>query len=116
MNLFQNGIFILNSGQRALWKIECDALTCDDWETLAFIASKLIGPFGFALGVPRGGHMLARFMERYATGGPPLICDDVLTTGGSMERFRADYPTANGLVAFARQTPPPWIKAIFTMT
>lgn len=114
-NLFQNGVFVLHSGKRSSWKIECDALTPHDWETLALMASEIIPPFGYVYGIPRGGCVLAMMMQRYATKGPMLICDDVLTTGGSMNEVRTVYPGAHGLVVFARGPVPSWITPIFRM-
>jgi hypothetical protein len=114
-SLFKCGSFKLHSGQMSGWKIDCDALIKEDWETLAFIARELMLPFGSTYGIPKGGTLLANLMEPFCTKGPMLICDDVLTTGKSMEEARKNYPYANGLVVFARAAPPQWVTPIFQM-
>ena len=113
MSLFIKQQFIANSGHFLEWKIECDALTDEDIETLAYVGAGLCN-FGSVIGVPRGGLRLAEALKRYASSGPPLIVDDVLTTGGSMERERKNNPDAIGLVVFARGTTPTWVRAIFS--
>ncbi len=67
MNLFQRGAFVLSSGAKSTWKIECDALTPDDVETLAEMIRQIVVPFGSVEGVPRGGLRLAAAMKKYAT-------------------------------------------------
>lgn len=128
MNLFQSGTFTLNSGHTSSWKVECDALTLSDWETLATIAHQELGlpEFGKVVGIPRGGIALGRSMEKYITPNCDrvLICDDVWTTGGSMTRMRQEQwsdsdglKTISGLVAFARgPIDVDWVKAIWTLT
>lgn len=112
MNLFQTGNFTFHSGLKNSFKIECDALTYDDWQSLAQIAAKILPPFGSVEGVPEGGLNLAKMLEEYVSQGPLLIVDDVLTTGGSMEVQRNNRK-AIGLVVFARTTPPDWIIPMF---
>lgn len=116
MSLFQQGVFRLAQGQHSLWKIECDALTKDDWAALAMIAVDLFGRPGLVEGVPRGGLPFAEALRAHAHfSGRLWIVDDVLTTGGTMERHRAGRD-AVGVVVFARYEPrQPWIRAIFTM-
>lgn len=125
-SLFQLGDFTLNSGARSKWKLECDSLTADDWRALAEMVRQLVGPFSSVEGVPRGGLMLAAALKPFSgMNGPHLLVDDVLTTGGSMERAKAKelatpYYTQNGAnivgaVVFARGQRPTWIKAIFEM-
>lgn len=118
MTLFQTGDFTLASGQKSTWKIECDALTPEDWAGLAAMAVQFLPAFGAVLGVPRGGLPLARALERYATVGKTLVVDDVWTTGGSMKRFIAERNLEEyfGLVAFARNPPQSWVTALFTMS
>jgi len=118
MNLFQCGGFTLNSGMHSVLKIECDALTREDWKTLAHLVSDKI-KFNSVVGVPRGGLIFAEELMPYCSDKkelPCLIVDDVLTTGGSMTRFRDEIkePTI-GVVAFACGACPAWIKPIFQM-
>lgn len=113
-NLFQSGDFRLHSGGRSGFKIDCDALTEADWDTLAaMIASRFV--FGMVEGVPRGGLKLAQALYAYAQ--TPhnglLIVDDVLTTGGSMAAQRAGRLNARGVVVFARGVCPPWVTPLW---
>jgi orotate phosphoribosyltransferase len=119
--LFQQGNFTLASGAKSRWKIECDALTMDDWEGLAAMAMEFLPPFRLVLGVPRGGVPLAKCLGKHARldAGPTLVVDDVWTTGGSMKRFIEQHlsypPQVFGLVAFARNPVEPWVTALFQM-
>lgn len=127
MNLFQFGDFTLRSGTKSKWKLECDALTPNDWEGLAQIASELLPPFALTLGVPRGGIPFAQALNKFATGSiehPVLICEDVVTTGGSIERYRDQLTTQTnkaggdkyiGVTVFARGKCPSWITPLFQM-
>src|SRR5438128_7007958 len=83
--LFQVGYFTSQSGQLLKWKIECDALTDEEWAGAARIAIDYLPDFSYASGVPRGGIQFARALNKYATKGPTLIVDDVFTTGRSIE-------------------------------
>lgn len=112
--LFQRGDFTLHSGEKSGIKIDCDALTDDDLDTIAWMLRGRLPSFGSVEGVPRGGLRLARFLEGYATMGHPLIVDDVYTTGASMEAHRGDR-IAHGAVIFARREPPPWIVPLLTV-
>ena len=114
MSLFKLGDFKSHSGNILSWKIECDALTEDDWQCLAVIIAKVVGPFGSVEGVPQGGLPLATALQRHVTHGELLIVDDVLTTGISMEDQRYGR-TAKGAVIFARGPCPVWVKPIFKM-
>ncbi len=129
MNLIQYGDFVLNSGVKSKWKIECDAFSDEDWKGLAVMVARMMGNFYSVEGVPRGGIKLAEALRPYCVSyGPHLIVDDVLTTGGSMKRV-ADlrmeqemaknqplaYPGSVGAVIFARGECPRWIKAVFQM-
>jgi hypothetical protein len=113
--LFQLGTFTLNGGDIVPYKIECDALVDQDWATLAWLIAARLPGFGAVEGVPRGGLALARHLAPYATSGPLLVVDDVLTTGGSMEALRKDRDVI-GAVVFAREPPPYWVMALFTMS
>lgn len=107
MALFVQQEFISAAGLPLTWKIECDALTAEDWRTIAFVCAKQIPTFGSVIGVPRGGLIFACEMKRYATNGLPLIVDDVWTTGKSMRAIATKFPIWRGLVAFARGPLPP---------
>ena len=113
VNLFNYGSFKLHSGQTSHWKIDCDALSDRDWETLAFMIQSKI-KFGSVIGIPSGGLKLATALEKYKTSDfPALIVDDVLTTGGSMKALKLKYPNSIGVVVFARDKCPEWITPIF---
>lgn len=123
MNLFQCGDFKLSSGATSRWKVDCDALTQADLRTLAYMGFQLLLPkrFGLVVGVPKGGLLFAEALREYSChGAPALIVDDVLTTGGSMERAqkerqRGEHQPVMGLVIFARGPCPDWIRPIFQM-
>lgn len=114
MSLFWTGEFRLHSGAESNFKIECDALTDEDWATLALLTTTRIPPFGQVEGVPSGGLRFATELEPHATEGPLLIVDDVLTTGQSMEKQRGRRD-ALGVVVFARNECPEWITPLFTL-
>ena len=122
--LFEEKDFIGHSGDPLKWKIECDALSSNEWKCIStMIMEYETRPFCSAIGIPRGGIALSRFLNEYATGNyddPYLICDDVLTTGGSMDEFTNSYfrnrkPNYFGWVVFARNKPQHWVKALFQM-
>ena len=123
MSLFQKGNFQLASGAVSTFKIECDALTDEDLECIAYLLFQRI-PHEFAevVGVPTGGVRLAKAMEKYITPGysPTLIVDDVFTTGGSFDRFIKekgyDKMRYMAAVIFARHEPPEWITPLFIMS
>lgn len=117
MSIFQLGEFTLNSGNKSKWKLECDALTDDDIAAIAEMIQHMVGPFCCVSGVPCGGLRLAAALHPHVSvQGPILIVDDVLTTGGSMERHAStiyhELPLA-GAVIFARGPCPNWIKPLF---
>ena len=121
-NLFQSGAFKLNSGKFSNFKIECDALTQDDIDTFAFLISQNYS-FKEVVGVPTGGIRIEEALKKYCTNDdslPLLIVDDVLTTGGSMERYKKTkedlgYNNIIGVVLFARNECPEWIAPVFQM-
>lgn len=86
MNLFQKGDFVLSSGLVSSIKIDCDALTNDDIETIAWIINENLNKnFGSVEGVPTGGLRLADALKKYASPDKTdriLIVDDVCTSGG----------------------------------
>lgn len=110
MTLFVPGAFQAHSGQMLRWKIECDALTDEDWKGLALILGPKLKPFGSVVGIPRGGLILASMLRSYSVVSETLlIVDDVLTTGRSMKEHRVGFEDAIGAVAFARGPCPDWI-------
>jgi len=112
MGLFELGNFTLHSGDKSHFLINCDALTDEDWRTLAFSIKKRV-KFGAVIGIPEGGMKLAHALSGYVTEGPTLIVDDVLTTGASMEHARKKVDgEVLGIVAFARSKCPWWVLPI----
>lgn len=124
LNLFEWGNFTLNSGKQSNFKIECDALTASDWATIAKLVNQQVR-FKEVVGVPRGGMPLARALDIYRDEKASccLIVDDVLTTGGSMERMKESLVKDGryiadvivGAVLFARGEPAGWIYPIFQL-
>lgn len=120
MSLFQyfERPIVLNSGKSSHFKIEADDLTPEDWDTFArIVASKY--QFRESFGIPSGGTRFQEALMPYAsTVGIRLIVDDVLTTGGSMERTKSKlgWDDAIGVVIFTRRLfLPHWIHPIFTV-
>lgn len=122
-HLFQCGSFRLASGAASAWKIECDALSKDDWEGIARMAFEVLPPFGSVLGVPRGGVPFAAALSKYATGNANqalLIAEDVVTSGKSIENYRRSLPREPeagvwGVCLFARGAfVPKWVVPLFT--
>ena len=64
MNLFQSGQFKLHSGGESSLKIDCNALTDEDWATVARVVAQQI-PFRYAIGVPTGGLKFAEALNKY---------------------------------------------------
>ena len=120
--LFRNESFVSHSGLQLTWKIDCDALTDADIETLARIVADHFR-FGKVIGVPSGGLRLAEALQKYRSRWPHsasnriLIVDDVLTTGGSMAAIRDEcmWSQTFGVVIFARGECPEWITPIFNL-
>lgn len=121
MNLFQLGHFTLSSGLHSRFKIDCDALTDEDWKCLAYLIAMKVEPFNKIIPVPSGGVKLALSLDKYRiTDGTPvgvLIVDDVFTTGKSMEFVRSicSQTPVKGAVVFARHKTPDWITLLFVM-
>ncbi len=119
MGLFQQGEFVLHSGERSDFRIDCNALTAADIEALAAQLRRRLPEFREVAGVPSGGERLAAALAPFATGQVadlPLIVDDVYTTGSSMAAWRGQQ-RALGAVLFARRAvAEPWILPLFTMT
>ena len=127
-DLFEVGDFVSHAGKELPWKIECDAIRPEWWDALArMVMDYQDRPFYKAVGIPRGGVPFAQAMNKYASGDPNdqiMICDDVFTTGTSMQDFiREEYPdwtAGQGFrwVVFARQPcyeHPHHVRALFTM-
>ena len=123
IELFQKVDFKSHSGLDLTWKIEMDALSHGEWECIAQMIMELTPPFKEAIGIPRGGNILGKLMNKHGTGkreDPICIVDDVLTTGGSMEEFKTKRQWRNpskyiGWVVFSRSQTPQWVNALFQM-
>ena len=116
-NLFKFGFVKLSSGRCSNFKIDCDALTVNDINTLAQLIAKKFR-FSKVVGIPTGGDRLAYALQKWTKKyGPLLIIDDVLTTGASMEKEKAKYPYLHvvGVVIFARGPCPSWVHPMFNM-
>ena len=115
MTLLPNKPFLSKNGVRLPFKIECDAFTDEDLQTLARRVSEKF-TFGDVMGVPRGGLRFAAFLKQLQTPGAnaTLVVDDVFTTGKSMEDMRAAvYGMSVGVVIFAWVDTPSWVYPIF---
>lgn len=128
MNLFQHGEFKLSNGEDSTFKIECDFLSDDDWNTLAYILHRKSGMFEEVFSVPTGGDKFAKALNQYKVDLKHLfnrdkmvwLVDDVFTTGLSMEKRKLEleqegYKHIRGFVVFARKNTPGWITPIFQM-
>ena len=120
--LFTVGDFTSHAGLPLKWKIECDAISPDQWSALAtMIMDYQTEPFSKVIGIPRGGLPLQWAMEKYVTKGdhPWLVVDDVYTTGTSFREFCTTKDTmwAYKWVVFARKPIPQndGVDALFTM-
>jgi hypothetical protein len=91
MDLFQKGTFTSHAGLQLKWKIECDAISDDEWDAFAImIIERETRPFSDVIGIPRGGVKLETALLNYVSGNnndPVLIVDDVWTTGTSFKEF-----------------------------
>lgn len=119
MELFETKIFTMHSGDTGHWKIECDALTDADIDTLALMISEKFDFMG-AYGIPTGAVRLGKALRKYKTIGSDnfLIVDDVLTTGASMVEVKKKIKTHHniiGVVLFARTLPPDWVYPVFQL-
>ena len=124
-NLFTSGDFISHAGLPLKWKIECDAIRPEEWETLAqMIMEYETMPFREVSGIPTGGMALASALDKYKSPNADdfvLVGDDVWTTGMSMkDHIKENYPSylkaqVKKWVVFARRPPDDGTKALFTM-
>ena len=122
MDLFQDVDVVGHAGGRLTWKIECDALSTEEWRVLGnLILHYEKRPFRVAIGIPTGATELGNILNQYATGEsqhPVLVVDDVYTTGTSFREFKeAHYKDEHIIqwVCFARKPTSPDINALFTM-
>jgi hypothetical protein len=119
MGLFRSGdsSFKLKSGGVSSFKIDCAALTQNDWATLAEMIALRSVFFGSCAGIANGGIQLAEELQRWATGslGRRMVVNDVWTTGASILKCMGHGDI--GWVVFARNPIPPEIpvRALFTL-
>lgn len=111
--LFRLAAVTLHSGRVSDWKIDCDALDDEDLRCVATLLTRQLPMFGAVDGVPRGGLRLADAMRPFQTTGPLLIVDDVLTTGGSMEEYRAGRNVIGAVIFSRAEWVLPWITPLF---
>lgn len=130
MSLFEEKAFISHAGLDLTWKVECDALTDNDWYCLARRAYELLphGQNRYAY-IPKGGYKFFKAYTAYIITQPVhfgekpayIIFDDVYTTGRSMGAYEFLLRSNGyegpiiGCVVFARQTTPIWIEAIWVL-
>ena len=109
--------FELHSGGTSHFKFEADALSEQAIVGAALWLLPTLGAFGSVEFVPSKSNLVPQWMAEtflpYVKAGakPVLICDDVLTTGASMEEKRAQR-LGVGAVIFARDPAPHWIHAL----
>jgi hypothetical protein len=122
--------FVMHSGQVSDWKLECDDLTDEDIDTIAYLMSRKLTFFG-VYGIPEGGNRIAKALKPYIVARETpkakfLVVDDVYTTGQSMERARqlvadrglAPYIMVRGQVIWNRSQEgpmPSWISPLNTV-
>ena len=119
-HLFVDGQFTSHSGLPLFWKIECEALTPADWDTVARVVARRMR-FGRVWGIPRGGTLFADALRPYCTYGEEdeLVADDVWTSGRSMNEFKRSWSPhrgeLHGVVLFRRgpATIPAWVHPVF---
>lgn len=124
-NLFQKVRFTMHSGGVSDFKLECDALTSNDYATLAYMVSRKM-KFKKCYGIPRGGLPFEEALKPYESQDSEtiLIADDVFTTGGSIVEFKkklledgiiTEDSDVQSIVVFARGKLLPNITTIFSL-
>lgn len=120
--MFKTGDFTLKSGEKSSWKIDCDALSVEDWDALAQMALPFVQPFNAVYDCGGASMQFAAALIPFISkSGAPLVVDDVFTSGATMEAVRInvvpkelDGPMGcKGVVVFARHKPLPWVRAMF---
>jgi len=96
------------------WRLNVDSLTDADLGLLARLAAEQVGHFGRVEGVPPHGLRFAEALRKHATRGPLLIADDVLASSERIEAHR-EGRDAIGVVIFAMDACPDWVKPVFTL-
>src|SRR5690606_30643895 len=104
--LFKWGNFISAAGLELTFKINCDALTEEDWDCIARSCVSHLPKFGDVIPVPTGGIPFAKAFEQFKEPSCPrtLVVDDVWTTGQSFGKVLMNRHLFQwvGCVAFAR--------------
>lgn len=138
MSLLQWGDFLLHSGGRSWWRIDCDSFTDSEAHIIARLILDKVGEVDVVLAPDShyGGfvrRLKAAVAEQLGTHKPPdgrwrvLIVDDVLTTGASMEERKNQFIEQwkeqevtmrrgfdiKGCVVFARGECPDWVQSLF---
>lgn len=115
--LFEQGDrYVLASGIETNWRINAEALRDESISTIAYVLAQWLDfDYNKVESIPRGGDRLAIAMREFGDVGSDktLICDDVLTSGGSMERARRGRQDIVGAVIFARGPIPEYVTAMF---
>lgn len=102
------------------FEVRCDALTIEDCMAAAAWLLPAVGRFGSVEFVPSRSNLVPQWLAQafwaYVTEGSHtvLICDDVLTTGASMEKQRANRMGV-GAVILARGVCPGWIQPLLEL-
>ena len=117
MSLFQRREYEMESGGIADYHIDCDALTGQSLDTLAWLVASKGSFSAVEAASTRGQRFRDALLEHRCDSGVRLIVDDVLTSGASMEaaRERLGWHDAQGVVLFARGPCPGWILPLFSM-
>lgn len=122
--------FTLKSGDKSRWKINCDALTDEDWKTLASMAIELFYTptmsrkhFDVVLSCGGAADRFADALRDYEMGPRHcdreyvLIAEDVVTTGTTIKRVadESGLKRCKGLAVFARGPWPLWVDVLFPL-